>query len=625
MTAASIDAQQSPRSQPRLTQAQLAAIGDSIVQAEIAEHGRSQNAEWERDVGGLLDRLRRSANVPADQFKWYIVDSDAFNAMAIPGGHMIVYAGLLTSIQHIASALHPRDAAKQRETYLRYTSAVLGHELAHLTLGHTNGERPVLPTSARVAGDTQPRDVAGRIERQMRDPALQYRNAWTRTREEAADRTGALYMFRIGYAIQDAMDLFLALDSLLDRSQREVPPGRAPSLRLRDSLLTVTWLMDHPRWGERMARLEQFRGELRRDQARFDDALVLVRTGLQLDTAISLLNQVLEHFPDLREAEHLRAAALQQKYFREAGPEALQIRSMVATYPARFISKVRGSMALDAARQAYRSLLRDQLLPLTLSNLAVLDAHSGEIRLALARADSAVAIGRAHNEVFVNRAAVRYLAKQYAGALADLDSAATLGAAESPVVVFNRARTLLAMGRTGEANQLFGRYVQEYDDWSDWRNYALSLMGGAGGVTPAGTPQRPPARPAAGASRLPVASPVSLGMDAAAVRRLLGEPERVEASNGGVVWGYMQRGIVVEIRNQQVFAVMLRPPSQGAIDAVRLGSSVSDAIAAWGKPDHAKALDDGGQELHFYRTGFGILLGHFDGRISWLILGRNER
>jgi predicted Zn-dependent protease len=585
----------------RATPAELRAIGERVVQRQIAIYGRVDNSLWNRDVGMLLNELTTAAGVPRSAVQFVIVNDSDFNATALPGGFLIVNAGLLRVNSQLAALQFATDSAR-RQRYLAFTAAVLGHELAHQTLGHTAQIETMLPTRAQSPEDES---LEARLERAMADPALLRRQAKSRTQEQAADRTGALYMLRAGFEIQAAMDLFRVLDSL---ESSAVESGMADSRRVTivDSVKALSWLSDHPRASQREAALETFRGTLKLDQGRFDDALLLVRTNLQLDTAVTLLDSVLAHFPELREAQHLRAAALHRLYLRHLPPERQIVRSAVPTYTARFISRIRGDNGLDRAREAYRELLQREPVPYALSNLAVLDAYAGDRQSALARADSAVALDSSSAEVRLNQGAVLFLSGKTHEALAAFRVAARLAPVDMPALTFDVGRTLLALGDSARGRELLARYGAS-DAESEWGKLALHLAGRsrASGAQPAG------------AERFMISASVALGERASDVRSALGAPDRIDSSEGRLVWRYDSRGVRVAFDGKMsVIIVVLTRPEAGSVDGLRVGDAFARIGQVWGVPDEEE------NGVRFYeRRNMILAVEEMEGRIATLTVG----
>ena len=545
------------------TPAELRESGQRAVQGWLDQYGRGSAADSIL-VGSVLEPLRRAAGYDRRDFEWHVVKIPALNARAMSGGFMLVNTGTITALTSIADLQYPTDSDARDARVRAYLASILGHELAHLVLGHTERTIPQLRTR---------QDTLRELGR-------------SRDREIAADATGALFALRAdwvapqsnGWSIQTAMDLFHVLDSL------EHASGQTAQM--------LTWFIDHPRSSEREARLEASRAALKLDQSRFDDAYALVMHGQLLDTAVTLLDTVIAHFPDLAEAHHLRAAAFHQRFLDSVPVQNLKVQSAVPIYDSHFVQRIRAGLspeaerALESARAGYAETLRRTRLPRTLSNLAVLDAYAGAAGLAGARADSAVALDGNDPAVLQNRGVVRYLAKDYQLALADFKAAQAKSAEPTAALAFDIGRAMVELNLPSGRDSL-AAYAHE-DDEGPWHALAESLSGGAATRTQRGAASSP-------------STPVAFGAHANEVRAALGAPDEVSAAGASAeVWRYRKRGIVsVSTKQDGVVMLALMTPTAGSIDGVKVGDPI-DRTRVWGRP----LARDG----HTYRFRRGALM-----------------
>jgi predicted Zn-dependent protease len=323
----------------------LRRVGEEVLRIHVEKYGVDTDPEIRRDVAQILTRLRGVSGFEGPTIKWEIVRDTSLNAAAGPGAVMIVNSGLPRYCR-----LFTRTAIDARSTRARYegcVGSVLGHELAHITLGHMDS---LASTIYRRQQIRQRQENVTSVAEALGDKVLSGGLAIERAQELEADRVGALYLLRGGWQVQDMMDLFRAFDSV----DRQVGVSRDVS--------QLTWLMDHPRGSEREARLESFRGNLKLAQRDFDDALTLVNNGVMLDSAVVMLNRVIKLFPDLMAARHARAAALHQQWLIGTPVRTKQLQGSVATYAKWFLPGIRGSdpALLNDARRAYQAVLAKQ-------------------------------------------------------------------------------------------------------------------------------------------------------------------------------------------------------------------------------------------------------------------------
>ena len=70
-------------------------------------------------IDSLVNKICTENNIDRAQIKVHVLNKDEINAFALPGGHLIIYTGLIS--------------ASENEGEL---SGVIGHELAHIQLNH---------------------------------------------------------------------------------------------------------------------------------------------------------------------------------------------------------------------------------------------------------------------------------------------------------------------------------------------------------------------------------------------------------------------------------------------------------------------------------------------------------
>lgn len=586
----------SPTQLARLSSSERRAFGRRAMARDVAAHGRVTDAKARADVTMILDRLVRATGYPGLDVVWEIVADTAVNAGTYPGTVMVINSGLLTKLAEFAAESQPSDSEKVRARFLSYLAAVLGHELAHATLGHPDSmlDAAVRTTPRRALG-TGPAAVEARLRELLADTAFMSKQRRARGSEVAADQVGALYLLRAGWEIQDAMDLMRQMDAW----ERSVSGA---------SLGQLTWITDHPRSSSREAWLEAFRAKLKLHQAELDDALTLVKNNVMLDSAVAMLDRVLADFPDLVAARHARAAALHREWVNAAPVRFLQLRSSVPTFEARFIEGIRGApepRLLDRARDEYRRVLALDTHPYTLSNLAVLDAYAGDQTAARARADSAARLAPDDPLVANNRGAVLFLAGNFAAAR-DIFARLAREHRDWPAVQFNLGRTQLALGDSAAARTTLERYAST-DDEGAWNAEAQRLLG-----------RRVAANRSDAARAAPNAAPavggVSLGAARGAVLSALGAPAGTRDVEGGVLLHFPNRGLIVGLDNEQrVALIVLTTPSAGDIEGVRVGDSLRAALSRWGQP-----ADQSDGMLAFDRGNWAVIVSEAKGMIDGL-------
>ena len=582
---------QAPRAR-RYTPKEGRDLGALIVRRKIEQYGQVTNRAWQDRVADVLSRLRDGAAYPELELKPVLVGNDAVDAGALSGGFIVVNAGLMRFVDSLGVVDAPGDSARARVRADGYLAAVLGHELAHITLAHTDqildDVRRALSPPDRAAAVRDP----GVYERELRlKPSLLRARRMDQKTELAADSLGALYLLRSGWEIQDALGFLRHMEDL-----------ERLNARLADA---PSYVRDHPRAATREAILEGLRARLKLNQGRLDDALFSVNHNAELDLAIALLDSVIRDFPTLLAARHARGAAFHRKWLNSMPVQAQIVRSSLFTFGAHFLPSIRGApgdtTSLLRAQQEYEAVLAADSLPGTLANLAILDAYSGRRAVALRRAERAGALAPDEPQIRNNLGVVRFLTGDVKGAEAEFRRALEAqGAREDPAVVFNLGKTQTLL-HDSAARATFEAYLQ-LDSASAWSAVAKRLLGRLPEVaTPTSAP--PP----------PVVAGITLGLPGDSVVRALGPPDSVRDWPRGAIWRYAAKGLTLFVGSHQgVTALQLDTSEAGDIDGVRVGDSIQVARRRWGWPSERQD-----RFLIYGRAGWmiGVRLGDPNGRI----------
>lgn len=550
-----------------MTVSELRTLADQVLADRVRRFGRDTDPQRRQDIGGVITAVQRTVGYDTHPLKWEIVMDSSLNASAIPGGGMLINVGLSLYCDGYSGAKAQGNAERKRRVYLGCLAAVIGHEFGHLELGHTEN---VTQTVARRQEMQRRMRQASNISAAVRDSVITASQRFERDQELEADRAGALYILRIGYEVQDAIDLF---DSM-DRDERQ-------SRQWRNQ---ITWLGGHPRASERVAELEIARGRLKLLQRDYDDAIALIEADELPDSALAMLDRVLEAFPTMAAANHARAVVLAQQWLNGSDPSDLRVRPAMPAYDARFIGAIRGSnpnqgvAARRPAREAFQRVFTRDAHPYSLANLAVLEAYDGETASAIEKVN--LAAERAPRDPFVanNQGVVLFLANRNAEARAAFTRAEQSAGNQVPrQVIFNQARVAAAMGDKAAAVRYANRYLQ-MDSRSNWAREAQQLVTDNGG-TPAAT-----TAPTTTAVAPPTVAGVEFGAQRSRVIAALGEPDG-GAANAGAVWRYQARGLVVGFDGEGTVTMMIAESrSVGNIGGVTVGDSWANVTRALGTP-----------------------------------------
>lgn len=562
---------------------QLRDITDQVLADRVRRFGRDTDPQRRADIGGIINAVQRTVGYDTHPLKWEIVMDSSLNAAAIPGGGMIIHVGLALYCDQYGTRKAPNDAAAKRRVYMGCMAAVIGHEFGHLELGHTEN---VSRTVARRQEMSRRLRQASSISAVVRDSVLMDATKFERDQELEADRAGAVYILRIGYEVQDAIDLF---DSM-DRDERGS----------RNFRHQITWTGGHPRAAERVAMLEVARGQLKLLQRDYDDAIALIEAGELPDTALAMINRVLAAFPQMAAAQHARAVVLAQQWLAGSDPADLQLRPMLPAYDARFMGAIRGNnpsqgmAARRPAKEAFTALFTRDAHPYTLSNLAVIEAYDGESAPALEKANLAATRAPRDQAVLNNLGVVHFIAGRNTEARdAFVRAEQAAGTAVSAQVLFNLARVSLALGDREAATRYVNRYLQK-DQRSNWAREAQEIARVAGGGAPGARPSTPAvSQPTTTSSPMPTMSGVELGASRSRLVSALGEPAGGQDAAGNV-WRYPARGLSIvldEEGNAKMFVIESR--AGGALGGVTVGDTWEAVRRAHGSPSLEQQANQG--------------------------------
>jgi len=202
--------------------------GWAMFEGELASSFEATEKQWRRrgyvfeengqrlgeliEAGPEVERVRRIMGrlVPPSrqtgEFRAYVIDNRAWNAMAAPNGSVFVFSGLLREMDDDEVAI------------------VVGHELVHATHEHSRrqykrsmwtqiGLAGILAASegggARCDNNGNRSDLrATLIQTGAVLGALAFQNRYSRQHEDQADRVGLRYAYEAGYQVSKAPDLW---------------------------------------------------------------------------------------------------------------------------------------------------------------------------------------------------------------------------------------------------------------------------------------------------------------------------------------------------------------------------------------------------------------------------------
>ena len=179
-------------------------------------------------INDLGNRLARQADPRGIRYTFYVVNSDAVNAFAVPGGHIYVNRGLI-----------------ERAANLSELAGVLGHEVAHVSERHSVERLQKAQNANTGLGVLYGIILGGRDPGAVEQIGIQGVGSavfagYSRDAEREADAVGVQVVTRAGINPQGMVTFF---QKLLQEERRT--PG------------ALQWFATHPGTEERIARVQQ--------------------------------------------------------------------------------------------------------------------------------------------------------------------------------------------------------------------------------------------------------------------------------------------------------------------------------------------------------------------------------
>lgn len=221
-------------------------IGRAALPAVLSEFGKEVRSPEALDaVQGIVDRLAPHAAIQGVNYHVVLVDSDVVNALALPGGTILVFRGLVDEMESTEQL-----------------SAVLAHEMSHVTLRHhlTQIARSVGIVAAVniVVGDVGGIVAIG--SEVLQNAAM---NNYSQTQETEADLEGARMMHEAGVAPQAMIQML-----------HHLPAAHLPG--------ALSWMSTHPDSTERIQSVQQFLDDAEpRHYSQFDVRLEKIRAAFE--------------------------------------------------------------------------------------------------------------------------------------------------------------------------------------------------------------------------------------------------------------------------------------------------------------------------------------------------------
>ncbi len=213
----------------------LIAKGSQQFEEMKRKKKRSNNASHKARVDRVAARLKPVIEIPNARWEFVVFEDDTPNAFALPGGKVGVHSGLFQ--------ITKTDAG---------LAAVLGHEIAHVVLNHSQqrvNQATGLAIATIVLDQVLREQGASDGSRAQAATGVAAVGAlgvvlpYSRKAEYQADKLGAIYMARAGYNPEEAVSLWRRFASWRQKQSK----GEAPE-----------FLRTHPLDSNRIRALQDF-------------------------------------------------------------------------------------------------------------------------------------------------------------------------------------------------------------------------------------------------------------------------------------------------------------------------------------------------------------------------------
>ncbi len=477
-------------------------------------------------VARLLRPIAAAARDIGSSTRFLVLNKNEENAFATGwpenGYHLIVvYTGMIETLDRRAALAASRSGRSATELSDVFLSTVMAHEMSHLILRHAQDKTCRGSDNLNAGADATGSSAEGT---RGFAPGVVACKQYSQGKELAADSVAAFIMFatRKTNVFSDAGELVRLWE--LDAAEE------------RESGENAFWgervMSTHPSAVRRAALYMRLWASMLEEQDRYDSAIGLISANIEVDRAIAMLDSVRRALPAAPFLDDAMGAALLTQWLSTVPVGALAVRPTVGVVRTRFVEGLRGDNTGDAAlltraRTVLEGITNLENRPASLSNIALLDAYSGNAARALPRARRAVQLASGDAAILNTLGVVYYRADQpdsaravfgriIAGGSSPLSEASwrtnCLGDSPKPIsirVCFNYARAVFERDKVLGVTLLAAyRDIYGQQPWGQEAGRIVSIARSGGAVTvPTGsapaetrtdTPR--PKAPSAGAS-----------------------------------------------------------------------------------------------------------------------------
>jgi len=362
-------------------------------------------------VARLLRPIAAAARDIGSSTRFLVLNKNEENAFATGwpenGYHLIVvYTGMIETLDRRAALAASRTGRSATELSDVFLSTVMAHEMSHLILRHAQDKTCRGSDNLNAGADATGSSAEGT---RGFAPGVVACKQYSQGKELAADSVAAFIMFatRKTNVFRDAGELVRLWE--LDAAEE------------RESGENAFWgervMSTHPSAVRRAALYMRLWASMLEEQDRYDSAIGLISANIEVDRAIAMLDSVRRALPASPFLDDAMGAALLTQWLSTVPVGTLGVRPTVGVVRTRFVEGLRGDDTGDAAlltraRTTLEGITNLENRPASLSNIALLDAYSGNAARALPRARRAVQLASGDAAILNTLGVVYYHAGQ---------------------------------------------------------------------------------------------------------------------------------------------------------------------------------------------------------------------
>jgi predicted Zn-dependent protease len=202
-------------------------FGEAVFERVQQQTKITNDPRWTAQLEAVTARLLLAATNSGYKFQFHVAEADDLNAFAIPGGHMVVYTGLLKAVKR------PEELA-----------GVLAHEMAHVMQRHSL-RNLIEALGLSLTVQMLVGDASGLVALASQGSEVLLRERFSRDVERAADDGGWDLLVAADMDPRGMIDFFRTMQSELARNAVTAAADG-----------NLSFLSTHPATSERIKRLE---------------------------------------------------------------------------------------------------------------------------------------------------------------------------------------------------------------------------------------------------------------------------------------------------------------------------------------------------------------------------------